>query len=149
MSSKDYFADGQWNFFCDLCGAKNKSSDARKTWDNFYVCSHHKEVRNPQDFLRGVKDDQSVPWTRPEAPDSFVPQSHNLLFTEDLPLAETVSRSFAQGTVSESLALAESVVLQETEAVQTETLGLAETFAIKLIPGRVLDGAPLNTFTLN
>jgi hypothetical protein len=149
MSSKDYFADGQWNFFCDLCGAKNKSSDGRKTWDNFYVCAHHKEERNPQDFVRGIKDDQSVPWSRPEAPDNFIPQFHNLLFTEELPIAETVTRSVTLGTVSETLTLAESIVLQETEAVQTETLGLTEVFSIKLIPGRVLDGAPLNTFTLN
>lgn len=60
----DYAAPGQWNFYCDLCGAKRKSGTAQRTWDGHYVCSHHKEVRNPQDFVRGVKDDQSVPWTR-------------------------------------------------------------------------------------
>lgn len=60
----DYFAPGQWNFICDLCGAKRKSGAAQLTWDKHYVCPHHKEVRNPQDFVRGVSDDQSVPWTR-------------------------------------------------------------------------------------
>lgn len=66
MSGKaDYFAKGEWNFYCDLCGAKTKSSDGVKTWNNLYVCRHHKEVRNPQDFLRGVKEDMSVPWSRP------------------------------------------------------------------------------------
>lgn len=65
MSGADYFAPGQWNFYCDLCGKKNKSGDAVKTWDGFYVCSHHKEVRNPQDFLRGKGDQQALPWTRP------------------------------------------------------------------------------------
>jgi len=64
-ANADYYAKGEWNFYCDICGAKNKSSRAQKTWDNHYVCVHHKEVRNPQDFLRGVKDDQSVPWSRP------------------------------------------------------------------------------------
>jgi len=72
MGQADFFAKGQWNFFCDLCGAKRKSSDGIKTWDNFYVCRKHKEERNPQDFLRGVRDDQSVPWSRPEASDTFV-----------------------------------------------------------------------------
>ena len=44
-----------------------------KTWQGLYVCAHHKEIRNPQDFLRGVKDNQSVPWTRPEkTPETFV-----------------------------------------------------------------------------
>lgn len=65
----DFYADGQWNFYCDLCGAKTKSSDAMKTWDNFMVCKHHKEARNPQDFIRGIKDRMSVPWTRPTAED--------------------------------------------------------------------------------
>lgn len=69
----DFFADGQWNFYCDLCGAKTKSGDSMKTWNNLRVCKHHKEVRNPQDFIRGIKDDQSVPWSRPEPePDTFV-----------------------------------------------------------------------------
>jgi hypothetical protein len=43
-----------------------------KTWDNHWVCRHHKEVRNPQDFIKGVKDNQSVPWSRLEATDTFV-----------------------------------------------------------------------------
>jgi hypothetical protein len=60
-----YFADGQWNFTCDLCGAIAKSDKAVKTWDGFYVCAKHKEVRNPQDFIRGVRGEQVLPWTRP------------------------------------------------------------------------------------
>lgn len=73
MGKADYWADGQWNFTCDLCGAKSKSGTAMKTWDGFYVCRQHKEARNPQDFLRGVKDNQSVPWSRPEkVPETFV-----------------------------------------------------------------------------
>lgn len=70
--SADFYADGQWNFYCDLCGRKEKSSKGVKTWDNFYVCQYHREERNPQDFLKGIKDDQTVPWSRPEAPDTFV-----------------------------------------------------------------------------
>lgn len=73
MGKADYYAPGQWNFFCDLCGAKNKSSDAMKTWNGLRVCKHHKEIRNPQDFVRGIKDDPSVPWSRPEVePENFV-----------------------------------------------------------------------------
>lgn len=64
MGQYDYYASGEWNFYCDLCGKKNKSGNAMKTWDNHYVCKHHKEVRNPQDFVRGVADDQTVPWVR-------------------------------------------------------------------------------------
>lgn len=64
----DYYKSGAYNFTCDLCGRKNKSSMAMLTWNGLYVCRHHKEIRNEQDFLRGVKDDQSVPWSRPYHP---------------------------------------------------------------------------------
>ena len=73
MGSNNYYAKGQWNFTCDLCGKEQKSSKGRKTWDNRYVCASHREVRNPQDFVRGVKDNQSVPWSRPTPPDQFLP----------------------------------------------------------------------------
>lgn len=81
----DFYADGQWNFFCDLCGCKAKSGRAMKTWNNLYVCKHHKEIRNPQDFIRGVKDDQTVPFSRPRGPDIFVPDICYLQGTNAIP----------------------------------------------------------------
>lgn len=73
MGSADRYADGEWNFYCDLCGRKEKSSNGVKTWDNHYVCRHHKEVRNPQDFIKGVRENPSLPWQRSQPPDTFVP----------------------------------------------------------------------------
>lgn len=64
MGDSDFFKAGEWNFYCDLCGKKGKSGNAVKTWDNFYVCKSHKEVRNPQDFVRGLKEELGLPWTR-------------------------------------------------------------------------------------
>jgi hypothetical protein len=75
----DYLLEGDWNVVCDLCGRKVKACRTEKTWDNFYVCRHHKEARNPQDYLRGVKDDQTVPFSRPEPPLQFVTSSFRLL----------------------------------------------------------------------
>lgn len=74
----DFYARGQWNFYCDLCGAKTKSSDGVRTWNNLWVCSHHKEVRNSQDFVRGIKDDQTTPWRRSRTEDQFVPATCTL-----------------------------------------------------------------------
>lgn len=82
MGQSDYYADGQYNVICDLCSKKIKSNDARKTWDNFYVCAHHKEVRNPQDFIRGVMDNQSVPFSRPGAPNTNPPTGSSLLMED-------------------------------------------------------------------
>lgn len=73
MGIADRYADGEWNFYCDLCGKKQKSNQGVKTWDNHYVCQSHKEQRNPQDFVRGVKETLRVPWVRALAPDTFQP----------------------------------------------------------------------------
>lgn len=89
--AQSYFAKGQWNFYCDLCGAKRKSGEGIRTWDNFYVCRSHKEVRNPQDFVRGIRDDQSVPWSRPKAADNFVSLTWERNFDEQLAAADTHS----------------------------------------------------------
>jgi len=84
MSYPPYYRQGQWNFSCDLCGKIEKSSRGTRTWDGRYVCLSHREERNPQDFVRGVKDDQTVPWSRPEPPDQFqapqcMLQGHNAI----------------------------------------------------------------------
>jgi hypothetical protein len=73
MGKANYYADGQYNFYCDLCGRKEKSGNGVKTWDSHWVCRYHKEVRNPQDFVRGVRDSQGVPWSRPRGHYQYVP----------------------------------------------------------------------------
>jgi hypothetical protein len=41
-----------------------------RNWQGLYRCPIHNEERQPQDYVRGVKDDPSVPWSQPEI-DSF------------------------------------------------------------------------------
>ena len=64
MGQADFFKSGEFNFYCDLCGKKGKSGTAVKTWDGHYVCKSHKEIRNPQDFVRGVRETLALPWSR-------------------------------------------------------------------------------------
>jgi hypothetical protein len=45
---------------------KFKASQLKVTWDNFFVCSKCFEHRHPQDFVRGKKDKQRVPISRPD-----------------------------------------------------------------------------------
>lgn len=53
-------------------GFKVPLSDLVRQWDNQLIDKRFVDKRNPQDFVRGVKDDQSLPYARPEAPDVFV-----------------------------------------------------------------------------
>lgn len=64
--------DRTWNVICDLSGFKCKASETVRRWDGLRVLRRFSEERQPQDFVRGVKDNQSVPWARPEAADSFL-----------------------------------------------------------------------------
>ena len=56
---------GQWLAECDICGFRFHSGDLKKNWKNQYVCRDDYEKRHEQDFVRGVPDNSSVPWTRP------------------------------------------------------------------------------------
>jgi hypothetical protein len=69
----DYYAPGLWNFRCQECYKKMKSSQARKRWDGLWVGPECLEPRNPQDFVRGIPDDPSVPWSTGDPPPLFVP----------------------------------------------------------------------------
>jgi hypothetical protein len=71
MGKSDYYADGEWNTICDMCGFKYKSSQIKKQWDGVMACRKCWRPRQPQDFVRGTKDQQRVSWTRDEAPDAF------------------------------------------------------------------------------
>jgi len=63
----DYYKPGDYNMICDVSGRKVKASKMKRRWDNAMVHPDHWETRQPQDFVRGVKDDQSVPVSRPAA----------------------------------------------------------------------------------
>lgn len=53
----------------DYTGFKVDLGKLKKDWAGLY--STDPDKRNPQDFVRGVKDNQALPFARPEPPDSF------------------------------------------------------------------------------
>ena len=73
MSYKPRYTSGDWKAICDICGRLFKASLLKKRWDGFQTCPDDFEIRQPQDFVRGVLDKQSTPWVRDEAADSFIP----------------------------------------------------------------------------
>jgi hypothetical protein len=65
MGRADYFRDGDFNRICDQCGRKFKASDTAMQWDGVIACSDCLDPRHPQDFVRGKRDRQRVPWSSP------------------------------------------------------------------------------------
>ena len=76
---KDYFKEGDWNAFCDVCGFKYKASELRKRWDGMMVCSRDYEERHPQDFIRGIRETPAPPFSRPrnDGPSPIIPFTEN------------------------------------------------------------------------
>jgi len=72
MGHADYWKPGSYNAICDICGFKYKAEELRRRWDGVMCCPEDWEIRHPQDFVRGVKDQRALPWTRPEPPDVFI-----------------------------------------------------------------------------
>lgn len=69
------FKKGDWKAVCDRCGEDFHASKLKKEWTGFFVCKDCWEPRHPQEFLKGVKDDPSVTWTRPDAPENDIDTS--------------------------------------------------------------------------
>ena len=60
-------------------------------------CRHDWEIRQPQDFVRGVADTQIAPWTRPEPTDSFVPITYSQYLTTSTTSISSVIPQFILG----------------------------------------------------
>ena len=72
MGRADYYSEGDWNTVCYECGHKRKASSLKRHWQGYYVCPEHWEARHPQDFVKGVVDIQTPPWSQPQPADVFV-----------------------------------------------------------------------------
>ena len=64
VSSRDFYAPGDWNVACSMCGRKRKASELVKNWQGMYRCPEHNDSRHPQDFVRAVPDVQTVPFAQ-------------------------------------------------------------------------------------
>jgi hypothetical protein len=72
MGANNYFKPGGWNATCGECGDWWKSNQLRQRWDGIWACKFCWEPQHPQDFLRGVKDEQAVPKSQPDPAPIFI-----------------------------------------------------------------------------
>ena len=96
----DYLDLGDWNALCSMCGRKRKASTMVKNWQGQWRCPEHNEPRQPQDFVRGVPDIQTPPWTQPPPLDGVAVYTFNI--TEDGPFSVSVT-GYAIITVQEGV----------------------------------------------
>ena len=87
MSNTPGYEIGKWLVLCQRCGVKFLNDAVEKEWQGLLVCKDKcLDFRHPQDFVRSVPDDQTVPYTSPEPTDVEVSVTYiaDTVGTQDL-----------------------------------------------------------------
>lgn len=79
MGRDYYYKAGSYYRIDDRSGFRFRAERTKKQWDNLIVAERFWEIRQPQDFVRGVRDDQTVPEARPRPAYSFDGNSQSTL----------------------------------------------------------------------
>lgn len=72
MADDLHYVGGEWYRICDRTGFKIRDTRTKKQWNNLIVRDQSWEPRQPQDFVQGVADDQSVVDPRPRSLNVFI-----------------------------------------------------------------------------
>lgn len=72
MGRELHYRPGSFYRVDDRTGFAQRAERTRKEWNGLIVDEGVFEPRQPQDLVKGVRDDQSVPEARPLAPNTFV-----------------------------------------------------------------------------
>lgn len=71
--TRPFYKPGSFWRIDDRSGFKVRAEDQQREWTNLLVRKQSFEMRHPQDFVRGVVDDQNVPFARPRPDISNLP----------------------------------------------------------------------------
>jgi hypothetical protein len=113
-----------------------------KQWDGEMVDRRFVDRRNPQDFVRGVKDNSAPPFARPEVPDTFI--ADNILWEDGLPMIgealayPATDRRGRAGAMSYDLTLTASEIIDKAfhilgKASEGEAIERAHVFGRKVV----------------
>lgn len=88
-----HYVKGAFYRIDDRSGFKVRSYDTDKEWNGLWIRTDMWEPRQPQDFVRGTRDEQAAPEPRPRQIDAFLG-----------PLQTTLTVAAAAGSVALSVA---------------------------------------------
>lgn len=63
---------GEYKAYCDRTGFREYASDMRMQWNGLWVRKESWEPRQPQDYVKSKRDNQSVPIARPGTEIKFI-----------------------------------------------------------------------------
>lgn len=87
MGREHFYKPGSFYRIDDKTGFAVRAERQQREWQGLIVDKRVWEIRHPQDFVRGVTDDQTVPYARPRIPNPPVgkPQPAQFQVYGDLP----------------------------------------------------------------
>lgn len=72
MADDLHFVGGEFYRICDRTGFKVRAPHTSEEWTGRIIRNRSWEERQPQDYVRGVPDDQTVPEPRPRQADASI-----------------------------------------------------------------------------
>lgn len=97
MGTKLHFKPGSFYRVCDRTGFSVRAEHTQKQWNNIIVRNRSFENRQPQDFVRGRRDDQTVPQPRPRQTNVFLGVQTTLALAAPLAGSGGFSSGFSPG----------------------------------------------------
>lgn len=79
MGTEKHYIPGSFYRICDRTGFATRAGRTRREWNGLIVKNDVWEIRQPQDFVTGVIDDQSVPMARPRSVNSYEGPLHTFI----------------------------------------------------------------------
>lgn len=100
MGREFFYKPGSWYRVCDRTGFAYRAERTQSEWQGLIVSRRVWEQRQPQDFVRGVNDDQTVPYARPRSPNPAVGSSTMAQFQVYGDYAPEVTFEVQQGKIN-------------------------------------------------
>lgn len=72
MGTELHYRPGSFYRICDRTGFATRAERTQREWQGLIVRKEVWEARQPQDFVKGVADIQTVPYPRPRQTNVFV-----------------------------------------------------------------------------
>lgn len=142
-----HYKPGGFYRICDRTGFAVRAGRTRKQWNNIIVREQSFEERQPQDFVRGRRDDQTVPEPRPRQVPVYLGVSTTL---SQAATGGAFSSGFSSGfsTASIDLLIVQSVIgfnVGDSISVQLDngttfftTVGAVNTANNSIVPAQPL-----------
>lgn len=72
MGTERFYKPGSFYRICDRTGFATRAERTQSEWQGLIVSDRVWEARQPQDFVKGVQDNQTVPYARPRQPNTYI-----------------------------------------------------------------------------